>query len=282
MTSRTIQADEAISSLCSMFEQLERTVVEAVYESNHGDMEKVLDQLLEISEQVVDNNNNIQSSDTESSSKTNFNAKQHKVKVRNPLPLDFLCISRLESKSSQFSSLNGCKFICQDQVEVVSRMLENEMFQAELSQHKEFLPYIESLAGLFSGNGADSDNRVDEINSAQQCVVKLQENFDKLSEQARIKFNALAIRFKRSLDANFGEDYHMLFVPKETNSRRDDINLIDVSVIVNSNPNLANASKHLMSRRRYPGTSENQNTGAKEKEKGNREEDNGVQRLKAS
>jgi len=230
MSARSSQDAEALASLCSMFENLEPMVVEAVYEANHGKMERVLDQLLEISEQLVNTPSDktvdlVKETETEA-------AERKETTFRTRLPDGFLSIPRVTAQLSTEDFYDSVK--CETDF---IRLLENEMFQEELREHKEFVSFLGNFDALISEGALDSSD----------APSLFQQSYNNLEEGAKIKYNALAIRFKRALDANSGSDYQFLFA--KTQEGQDLIQLDGE----NKESSLSVGAAASLARRRHPG-----------------------------
>mmetsp|Transcript_12461 Transcript_12461/g.26680 ORF Transcript_12461/g.26680 Transcript_12461/m.26680 type:complete len:215 (+) Transcript_12461:91-735(+) len=157
--------DGVVDSLCGMFETVDRSVVEILLESNNGDMDKCIDQLLQITQEQES------AAAAPVSPPAQLKPVVQDSRWRKPLPEDFL---RLPP---------GVKFGRHDQAQIehdmlVARMFANEGFRNELAKHEEFRSQL-------NDNQGDSDWGA---------------TWNSLGEAAKTKFNALATQFQRTND----------------------------------------------------------------------------------
>mmetsp|Transcript_19768 Transcript_19768/g.35159 ORF Transcript_19768/g.35159 Transcript_19768/m.35159 type:complete len:226 (-) Transcript_19768:38-715(-) len=194
----SMSSSGALQELCSMFEAIDRSVVQAVLEAVDQNVDAAIDQLLQISAEMEQasvsggtnqegesaaaqgslGRNEIGAIDVDPEQKTDKS-------WRTRLPDDFL---RLPADVK--IRVEDQKQIERDQL--LAQMLANEGFRRELEQHTEFREQFSS--------------------SQEGGTTNWQQAWQGLSEAAKTKFDALATKFRRNpeyrqLDSDeFAED----------------------------------------------------------------------------
>ena len=123
------RGEEVVASLRQMFPKLDEAVVAVVVEGCQNNMEKALDQLLEINAEV----------DIEKATAKRRTAAVQAKRWRNPLPDSFLSIEGLDiDRAPDHHSF------------ALAHSLRNEIFAQELKQYDEFRPFLECLSNAAS------------------------------------------------------------------------------------------------------------------------------------
>jgi len=155
--------------LQAMFPEVEVDVVSIVLESNGGNVERAIDQLLSISN-TIEEPATVKTPLPSVDARSNITLKQP---WRKPLPDDFLRVPPgLIAQRRDRHQI--------DEDALLARMLANEGFRRELRQHQEFESQVADGSFEFSWND--------------------------LSQAAKTKFNALATKFQRHEYASVGQD----------------------------------------------------------------------------
>ena len=197
---------DQLDALCAMFEGLEREVVAVVLESCGQNMDRAIDQLLQIGEEQ-------QAAERQAAEAERARLEQQRRKVekeqelaararerakwRKPIPDDFLRIpSAVRVRTCDAEQI--------ERDQLIARLLADEGFRRQLAQHDEFRG-----ASSFSTTTTTTTTTSSSNNGAS-------DDFDwaaawqGLTGSARVRFEALATKFSRSPEyqaiASSGDD----------------------------------------------------------------------------
>lgn len=182
-------SSEVVASLQQMFPTLDLAVVQVVVEGCQNNMEKALDQLLEISAEI----------DSEAgAARQTVNRPTATKRWKYPLPDNFLSIEGLPLADTS-----------SDVKKALVEALQNEQFVQELQQYEDLIPFLNGLSHVNSDALDAEATQVSNyllISNEDKTMCELPcKALEILSDPAQLKLKALAARFKVVTDRQGGE-----------------------------------------------------------------------------